>query len=51
MCTKLLREISGGTKVEADSGRQKAESDIVAIVKDGEESPIGQLKKLGQMVR
>ena len=34
-------------KVEADSGRQKAESDIVAIVKEGDESAIGQLKKLG----
>ncbi|MGA0900535.1 MAG: peptidoglycan D,D-transpeptidase FtsI family protein [Luteolibacter sp.] len=34
-------------KVEAYSGPIKAESDIVAMVKDGEESPIGQLQKLG----
>jgi len=34
-------------KVEADSGRPKFEDDIVAMVKDGEESPIGQLRKLG----
>ena len=34
-------------KVEADSGRQKFEHDIVAIVKEGEQSPIGQLRKLG----
>ncbi|MGB0291910.1 MAG: penicillin-binding protein 2 [Luteolibacter sp.] len=34
-------------KVEADSGPVKAESDIVAMVKEGDESPIGQLKSLG----
>ncbi len=34
-------------KVEADSGPVKAESDIVAMVKEGGDSPIGQLKELG----